>query len=100
MRRRTRRRGGMSLFRAGVIGIVVIAVITYLGFSKFALPFQSQFTVHAIFPNASGLRQDSLVRIAGINVGKVTEISPVNGRHGNGAQAVNVAMTVDDSGLP
>jgi phospholipid/cholesterol/gamma-HCH transport system substrate-binding protein len=85
----------MSLFKAGLIGIVVIVVFTYLGFNKFALPFQSHFTVHALFPNANGLRTDSLVRIAGVNVGKVTGISKVNG-----SQAANVTLQIDDQGLP
>jgi virulence factor Mce-like protein len=70
-------------------------VFTYLGFNKFTLPFQSHFTVHALFPNANGVRTDSLVRIAGVNVGKVTEISKVNG-----SQAANVTLQIDDQGLP
>ena len=64
MRRRTRRREGMSLFRAGMIAIVVIVVFTYLGFNKFALPFEHHFTLHALFPSSNGIRQDSLVRVA------------------------------------
>ena len=66
-----RRRGGISTFKAGVIGIVVIALLTYLAFTKFANPFANPFTIHAVFSSAGGLRPDSLVRIAGVNVGKV-----------------------------
>src|ERR1700730_13382561 len=95
MRRRRKRREGMSLFKAGLIAIIVIVVFTYLGFNKFALPFQSHFTLHGVFPNASGLRADSLVRIAGVNVGKVTGIERLAGR-----QAANISMTIDDIGLP
>src|SRR5581483_7941833 len=95
MRRRSRRRKGMSLFTAGLVAIVVIVVFTYLGFNKFALPFQHQFTVHALFPSSTGLRQDSLVRIAGVNVGKVSSISRVDGK-----QLADVSMTIDDNGLP
>jgi hypothetical protein len=48
-----------------------------------------------VFPNANSLRPDSLVRIAGVNVGKVSGISPVKG-----SQAANVTMTISDNGLP
>ena len=101
-RRRTRRRDGMSLFRAGLLGIIVIVVFTYLGFNKFALPFQHHFTVHAVFPSANGLRPDSLVRIAGVNVGKVTGISLVdkNQKGVDGGQAADVSMQIEDAGLP
>jgi phospholipid/cholesterol/gamma-HCH transport system substrate-binding protein len=105
MRRRRRRRGGISLFKAGVLGIVAIILISYLAYTKFANPFASQFTVHAVFSSANGLNPDSLVRIAGINVGKVTSISPlahckVNGRATSECQAANVTMEIDSSGLP
>jgi virulence factor Mce-like protein len=85
----------MTPFRAGLIGIIVLALLTYGGFTKFANPFASHFTVHAVFANANSLRPDSLVRIAGVNVGKVTGISPVNG-----SQAANVTMEIGDNGLP
>jgi phospholipid/cholesterol/gamma-HCH transport system substrate-binding protein len=48
-----------------------------------------------VVPNAGGLRPDSLVRIAGVNVGKVTSISSVAGR-----QAANITMQIDSNGLP
>jgi ABC-type transporter Mla subunit MlaD len=85
----------MSAFRWGLIGIIVLVLITYGGFTKFANPLASHFTVHAVFADANSLRPDSLVRIAGVNVGKVTGISPVPSSH-----AANVEMTVNDNGLP
>ncbi len=93
--RRKGRRKRMTAFKAGAIGIVLLAIFLYLGFTKFANPFSSPFTIHAVVPNAGGLRPDSLVRIAGVNVGKVTSISSVGGR-----QAANIAMTIDSNGLP
>jgi phospholipid/cholesterol/gamma-HCH transport system substrate-binding protein len=102
----------MSAFAAGLLAIVAIVVFTYLGFTKFANPFASQYTVHAIFSNANGLRPDSLVRIAGVNVGKVESVGPVAGcKLGGSLQntagtttqqctAADVTMTIDDSGLP
>src|SRR5437763_16332431 len=104
--RRRRRRGGITTFAAGLIGIVAIVVITYLGFTKFANPFASPYTVHAMFSNANGLKQDSAVRIAGINVGKVQSVSPVRGcklsNNADGGQctAADVTLAINDNGLP
>ncbi|MBV8955054.1 MAG: MCE family protein [Solirubrobacterales bacterium] len=105
MRRGRRRRRSLSLFTTGAIGIVVLAVLTYLAFTKFANPFASPFTVHAVFSRATGLRPDSLVRIAGVDVGKVTGIKLVSScRDGGSSQAqcaaADVTMTIDKPGLP
>ena len=93
--RQRKRRKPLSKFAAGVIGIIVLAVLVYGGFTKFANPFASPFTIHAVVPSSNGLRPESLVRIAGVNVGKVTSVSPVNG-----SQAAKVDMTIGDNGLP
>src|SRR5947209_24189 len=102
--RRRRRRRGMTTFAAGLIGIVAIVVITYLGFTKFANPLASPYTIHAMFSNANGLRPNSLVRVAGVNVGKVQSVDPASGcKAGSGSQqcsAADVTMTIDDQGLP
>jgi phospholipid/cholesterol/gamma-HCH transport system substrate-binding protein len=95
----------MATLTAGVIGIVALVVFTYLGSTKFANPFASHYTVHAIFSSANGLRPDSLVRIAGVNVGKVQSIDTVSGCKSSTSsqrrcQAADVTMTIDDQGLP
>jgi phospholipid/cholesterol/gamma-HCH transport system substrate-binding protein len=101
-----RRRGtGITAFTAGLIGIVTISLFTYLAFTKFANPFANPFTVHATFSSANGLRPDSLVRIAGVNVGRVTSISRVPGcsdagQGRSGCAAAQVTMTIDDQGAP
>jgi ABC-type transporter Mla subunit MlaD len=105
MKRRTRRRKGISTFKAGLIGIALIIVFAYAAYTKFANPFASKFTVHVMFASANGLTPQSLVRIAGVNVGTVTDVAPVSGCVFNGVrtkacQAANVTMTIDDSGLP
>ena len=79
MIRRRGRKKGISTFAAGLIALLAIAVFTYLGFTKFANPFASQYTVHAIFSNANGVKPESPVRIAGVNVGKVDSVGPVAG---------------------
>ncbi|MGI8411644.1 MAG: MlaD family protein [Solirubrobacteraceae bacterium] len=103
--RRARRRGGRSRLTVGLIGIAVIIVFSYLAYTKFANPFASRFTVHAVFASANGLRPDSLVRIAGIDVGKVTGVSSVPGcssttRAAGTCQAADVTMQLSDAGLP
>src|SRR5690349_21300527 len=104
-RKGKRKRGGMSRFKAGAIGIVVIALFTYLAYTKFANPFASKFTIHAMFSSANGLRPNSFVRIAGVNVGTVTDVTPVahckvNGTTQSQCQAADVTMTIQSSGLP
>ena len=105
MRRRKGRRKGMNTFLAGVIGIVVICVFSYGAYTKFANPFASQYTIHAVFSSANGLMQGSLVRIAGVNVGKVTGVGTEPGCHSaaqdpNQCQAAEVTMEIDNQGLP
>lgn len=107
MRRRGRKRGGMSKFLAGLIGIVFVVLISYGAYTKFANPFASPYTAHAIFSNVNGLQVDSLVRIAGVNVGKVTSVTPVAGcktKAYKGIQpqctAADVTMQIQSSGLP
>ncbi len=91
----------MTTFVAGLIGLVVLIVFTYFGFTKFANPFSNPYEVHAIFSNANGLRPASLVRIAGVNVGKVESVSPVSNCKGGGpCSAADVTFTVDNNGLP
>jgi phospholipid/cholesterol/gamma-HCH transport system substrate-binding protein len=111
--RRRRRKKGMSTFAAGLLALAAIVIFTYLGFTKFANPFASQYTVHAIFQNANGLRPASLVRIAGVNVGQVQSVGAVPGcklggslqrtaatNGSQGCTAAEVTMTVSDQGLP
>jgi phospholipid/cholesterol/gamma-HCH transport system substrate-binding protein len=104
-RRKGKRRNGMSRFTAGLIGIVLIVVFSYLAYTKFANPFAHQYTVHATFANANGLQPGSLVRIAGVNVGKVTSVSEEPGCKSasstpNACQAADVTMNISNQGLP
>jgi ABC-type transporter Mla subunit MlaD len=104
--RRSRRKRTINPFLAGAVGIVLIVLFSYGAYTKFANPFASPYTVHAMFSNANGLKQDSLVRIAGINVGKVESVSPVKGCKlattvpGGQCTAANVALAINDDGLP
>ena len=106
-----RKRGGIhkrkfSPFVAGAIGIVLVVGFSYGAYTKFANPFSSPYTVHAMFPSANGLKQDSQVRIAGINVGKVVSVAPVKGCKlaaavpGGQCAAADATLAIQSNGLP
>ena len=96
MRRRATK---AQAFRAGVIALVVILVGCYFGFTK-ANPFADRFELRGAFEHVNDLKKGSQVRIAGVNVGKVTDVQPVDetselGRKGAGAI---VTMEIEDEG--
>ena len=111
--KRRGRRAGISTFKAGLIALIALVVFVYLGFTKFANPFATPYTVHAVFANANGLLPGSPVRMAGVNVGQVTGVGAVPGCKtggsietsdgGTGSQqcsAADVTMTISGNGLP
>jgi phospholipid/cholesterol/gamma-HCH transport system substrate-binding protein len=95
----------MSTLAAGAIGIVVVVVFSYLAYTKFANLFASQYTLNATFANANGLQPGSFVRIAGVNVGTVSKVSPEPGcnpssKDQSACKAAEVSMTIQNQGLP
>jgi phospholipid/cholesterol/gamma-HCH transport system substrate-binding protein len=91
---RTRGRG-ISPLRAGLLALVLIGLGTFFGFTK-QNPFANPYELHAIFDSANRLQERSPVRIAGVNVGKVTGVESL----GDGSGKARVTMEIDDSGLP
>jgi phospholipid/cholesterol/gamma-HCH transport system substrate-binding protein len=89
------RRRGLPPFAVGLGVLVVLAIGIYLGFTK-EIPFRHHYTIEAVFPSANNIRVDSPVRVAGVNVGKVTRIAHVE----DGRQAALVTMRIDRKGLP
>jgi len=85
----------MSAFRAGVIAIVVIGVLSWFGFTK-ANPFADPFELRATFDDAASIKAGSPVRIAGVEVGKVTRVEPIAADDGRAV----VTMEIGDEGLP
>lgn len=84
---------GPSFLAIGIVAAIVILALSYLAFSK-SLPFTGPgYTVTAVFENAQTLRSTSPVRIAGVNVGEVTEIT-LDG------ELTRVTFSVDDAGQP
>jgi phospholipid/cholesterol/gamma-HCH transport system substrate-binding protein len=91
---RTRRREGRSPFAVGIVALVAIVILVFLGFTK-DVPFTRPFQVKAVFQSSNSLRPDSPVRIAGVEVGKVKKVEAQDGTD----NAV-VTLSIDDSGLP
>jgi phospholipid/cholesterol/gamma-HCH transport system substrate-binding protein len=87
-------RSGASPFVVGLVVLVVACIGVYFGFTKH-VPFTHGFRVKAVFQSSNSIRKNSPVRIAGVNVGKVTA---VEGKPGTDAAVVT--MEIDDKGLP
>ncbi|MEA2123338.1 MAG: phospholipid/cholesterol/gamma-HCH transport system substrate-binding protein [Solirubrobacteraceae bacterium] len=81
-------------FRWGALTLVIVLIATYLGFTK-DIPFTKPFTINAVFESANSIRPGSPVRIAGVAIGKVKKVSPLQ----NSSAAV-VNMQILDKGLP
>ncbi len=81
---------------AGLGGLLLIAVVCWLVFGG-PIPFASSpFELKATFTGETELHLASPVRIAGVNVGKVTGVDHVPGS----TSAAVVTMAIDRSGLP
>jgi phospholipid/cholesterol/gamma-HCH transport system substrate-binding protein len=91
---RASRHNGMSPFRAGLIAIIVVAVACYFAFSQ-SNPFSRPFELKANFANAQNIKPGAAVRIAGVDVGKVTDVSPATTKG-----YAQVKMAILDKGLP
>ncbi len=108
----------------GLILVALIAVGSYLAYTK-KLPWSHGYEVKAVFTTAENVRVDSPVRIAGVQVGEVTNVEPCTtdnpdcgGIDGDGAvtasasgasagqggakgvQAAIVTMQISDEGRP
>lgn len=94
-RKRTARDPGMSFFKAGLIAIVLIALFSYFGFTK-SNPFSNPYEITALFKNADNVTPKAPVRIAGVEVGKVSKVQPLEGTE-TGAR---VTMQIEDRALP
>jgi phospholipid/cholesterol/gamma-HCH transport system substrate-binding protein len=86
--------GRVSTVRAGTLTVLILIVGVFLAFTK-TLPWQEPFEFSAVFQTGNNLRLDSPVRIAGVNVGKVTKVE-----RAKDSDLVKVTMTLDDAGQP
>ena len=91
------RSNGMSPFRAGILALVVVGLFTYFGFTK-ANPFANPYEFKAAFNDVNNLKPKSPVRIAGVEVGKVKKVEPIDEGEGDGAAMVT--MELEEKALP
>jgi phospholipid/cholesterol/gamma-HCH transport system substrate-binding protein len=89
------KRRGPSNFTVGAVVLVVAILLTYLGFKK-ELPFRHHYTINAVFRTANNIKPNSFVRIAGVNVGKVTKVEHI----ASDKNAARVTMRIEKKGLP
>jgi phospholipid/cholesterol/gamma-HCH transport system substrate-binding protein len=78
--------------RFAIVFLLVVIVAVYFGFTKH-IPFKHGFRLNAQFASAINIKPKSPVRIAGVNVGKVTGIK-LQGSTGL------VSMEIESRGLP
>jgi phospholipid/cholesterol/gamma-HCH transport system substrate-binding protein len=84
--------GRTNPIRFAIVLLLVAAVAIYFGFTKH-LPFKHGYRLNAVFASAVNIKGKSPVRIAGVNVGKVTSIK----RDGHTGL---VRMEIESRGLP
>jgi ABC-type transporter Mla subunit MlaD len=94
-----------------VIGLVIMAVLvvaSYVAFTK-QVPWGGGTEVRATFNSAQNLRPNAPVRIAGVQVGKVTDVQPLDPQStdenasassGSAQTGAVVTMELDDDALP
>jgi virulence factor Mce-like protein len=94
MRRRLGRLGRrISPFQAGLIAIALTALAVYVAFGG-ALPWESSYELRAVVSSGNELHSRTPVRIAGLDVGRVSEV-----KRGPG-NAATVSMELEDRALP
>jgi phospholipid/cholesterol/gamma-HCH transport system substrate-binding protein len=87
--------GGLTALQVGLIALLLIAVVTFLAFTK-DIPFTKPYELKARFENAPPILKNQAVRIAGVEVGKVSAVEPVSGD----SPAITVTMKLKDEALP
>jgi virulence factor Mce-like protein len=85
----------MSNVTAGIVALVVVLAATYLGFTK-KIPFQQHFEIRAAFRSSNDIKPNSPVRIAGVEVGRVSKVEPT----AKGASSAIITMKINDNGRP
>jgi phospholipid/cholesterol/gamma-HCH transport system substrate-binding protein len=78
--------------RVGIVFLVIVVIAVYFGFTK-RVPFKHGYRLKAVFATAVNIAPSAPVRIAGVDVGKVSSISR------KGATGL-VNMEIESKGLP
>lgn len=84
----------------GLIAIGLVVLGFYLAFAK-SLPFAGDgYELRAVFQDAQNIRVKSPVRVAGVDVGRVTKLEHLLDENGDGLDAAVITMKIDDDGRP
>jgi phospholipid/cholesterol/gamma-HCH transport system substrate-binding protein len=83
----------------GLILIVVIAVASLLAYTK-TLPWTHNYTIKAVFSTSQNIAMNSPVRIAGVNVGKVTDVEHLTAANSSDLTAATGTPSTTDPGGP
>src|SRR5215210_5484788 len=84
----------MTPFKAGVLAVTTLVLLAYFGATK-SNPFANPYAPQAMFRDVESLKPRSPVRIAGVEVGKVTKVEPKDG-----GGAAEVTMELRNDALP
>jgi ABC-type transporter Mla subunit MlaD len=85
---------GMSPLRAGLLTLALLLIGCFFAFTK-KVPFRHHFTLTAVVKNSNLVAPGSPVRIAGVTVGKVSQV----GRYRD-TDLSQITFQVDKGGLP
>ena len=104
---RARDRKRVPNWAIGLVMVVVLVIASYFAFTK-NVPWGRGTEVTVVFNSAQNLRVNSPVRIAGVEVGKVTSVEALDpesedgegGAAGSARTGAVVTMELDDDGLP
>ncbi len=94
---RSNRSVTLSQLRVGIFVLIAIGILVFLvlNASGDINPFSKKLRLKARFADANGLREGSEVRLAGVRVGKVDEITLLPPSDVSNAPRVEVLMTID-----
>jgi virulence factor Mce-like protein len=85
----------------GAITVLIVAVAVFLAYNaNHGLPFVPTYKLSAEVPNADNLVDGNDVRIAGIRVGTVTSIEPVQSPNGESHARLNLTLDKSIEPLP
>ncbi len=85
----------------GAITVLVVVVAVFLAYNaNQGLPFVPTYKVSAEVPNAANLVAGNDVRVAGVRVGTVTSIDPVEGESGETHARLNLTLDQSVDPLP
>lgn len=94
MSSRATRRSPRNPVLAGIVFVIVLTFLIVYGFAK-DNPFSRPFHLSVVVQDSSGLKPGAVVRIAGVDVGKVSSVERYNG-----AEASQINMDLNANGLP